>query len=135
MTAQAEYKEGVIVEQMARRLAECRPLVQAVCAALVAEIDKLAFPAGAIKPEPQESGGYQLSRDPASGEDSLVGVWRDARGRKCGTLLIHADGSFFAEYDVIRDHPRDARWFVEAVTAWGRGEIIRSEPRLLPVAS
>ena len=105
MTAQAEYKEGVIVEQMARRLAECRPLVQAVCAALVAEIDKLAFPAGAIKPEPPEEGGYRLSRDPVLGADGLVCVWRDAR------------------------------WFVEAVTAWGRGEIIRSKPRLLPVAS
>ena len=135
MTAQAERGEGPVDERVGRRLAECRPIVDAVCKALAAEIDKLAFPAGAIKPEPPEEGGYQLSRDPASGRDSLVGVWRDARRRKCGTLLIHADGSFFAEYDVIREHPRDARWFVEAVTAWGRGEIIRSEPRLLPVAS
>ena len=122
-------------ERVAQRLEDCRPLVQAVCTALAAEVDKLAFPAGAIRPEPPEEGGYQLSRDPASGKDSLVGIWRDARGHKCGTLLIHADGSFFAEYDVIKEHPRDARWFVEAVTAWGRGEIIRSEPRLLPVAS
>jgi hypothetical protein len=53
----------------------------------------------------------------------------------CGTLLIHTDGSFFAEYDVIREHPRDTRWFVEVVTAWGRGGIIRFVPRLLPVAS
>ncbi len=47
-------------------------------------------------------------------------------------MLFHADGSFFAEYDVIRDHPGDPRWFVEAVNAWGRGSDIRSEPRLLP---
>ena len=87
-----------------------------------------------VRPEPPGEGSYELSNDPASGEDSLVGVWRDAHGRKRGTLLIHADGSFFAEFDVIREHPRDGRWFVEAVTAWGRGAIIRSEPRLLPVA-
>jgi len=135
MTALVDCGEGVVDERVGRRLAECQAQVQAVCAALAAEIDKLAFPAGAIKPEPPQEGGYQLSRDPASGADSLVGIWRDARGHRCGTLLIHADGSFFAEYDVIREHPRDARWFVEAVTAWGRGGIIRSEPRLLPVAS
>ena len=121
--------------RVARRLAECRPLLESVCAALAAEIDKLAFPVGEIQPGPPEAGAYLLSRDPASGADSLVGIWRNARGHTCGTLLIHADGSFFAEYDVIREHPRDARWFVEAVTAWGRGNIIRSEPRLLPVAS
>jgi hypothetical protein len=105
MTAQAESDAGVADTRVARRLAECSPLVRAVCTALAAEIDKLAFPAGAIKPEPPEEGGYRLSRDSAPGADGLVGVWRDAR------------------------------WFVEAVTAWGRGEIIRSKPRLPPVAS
>lgn len=133
MNAQLNCKDDELETPVARRLAECRTLVEAVCAALGAEIDKLAFPSGAIRPEPPEEGSYVLSRDPASGEDSLVGTWRDARGRKRGTLLIHADGSFFAEFDVIREHPRDTRWFVEAVTAWGRGAIIRSEPRLLPV--
>jgi hypothetical protein len=107
--------------------------LQAVCEALVAEVDKLEFPAGAIRPGQPAEAEYHLARDPASGRDSLVGVWRDVRGHACGTLLIHADGSFFAEYDIFREHPRDVRWFVEAVTAWGRGEIIRSEPRLLPV--
>ena len=53
----------------AQRLAECRPPVQTVCTARAAEIDKLAFPAGAIRPEPPEAGGYRPSHDPASGED------------------------------------------------------------------
>jgi len=58
MTAQAEYEEGAVDERVVRRLAECRPLVQAVCEALAEEIDKLAFPAGAIQPEPPEENGY-----------------------------------------------------------------------------
>ena len=105
MNAQVNCKDDELETPVARRLAECSPLVRAVCTALAAEIDKLAFPAGAIKPELPEEGGYRLSRDPVLGADGLVCVWRDAR------------------------------WFVEAVTAWGRGEIIRSKPRLLPVAS
>lgn len=37
------------VVSLARRFAECRPLVQAVCAALAAEIDRLPIPAGTIR--------------------------------------------------------------------------------------
>jgi hypothetical protein len=59
-------------------------------------------------------------------------VWRRAQGLKCGELLFHADGSFFAEYDVIHVHARQPRWFVEVVTAWGRGSTLKSEARLLP---
>lgn len=121
-------------ERLAQRLEHARPQLQVVWAALNVELDKLAFAPGTITLRRPEEAAYRLDRDPASGLDTLVGIWRDARGQKCGTVLIHGDGSFFAEYDIIRDHPRNERWFVEAVTAWGRGEIVRSEPRLLPVA-
>jgi hypothetical protein len=64
-----------------------------------------------------------------------VGEWRDRKGQKQGNLVFHADGSFFVEYDVVRAHPRDARWFVEAVNAWGQGTDIRAEARLLPMVT
>lgn len=84
---------------------------------------------------------YSLSRDPASGKDSLVGIWRDAKGHKQGEILFHADGSFFAEYDVIRQHPAKPKWFVEGVAVWGRignkserrTDNIKSELKLLPL--
>lgn len=108
-------------------------LAQAICSTLDAEVSKLGFPPGKVPIAGHTEAEYRLDRDPASGQDSLVGIWRNAEGHKCGELLFHADGSFFAEYDVIRAHPGEPRWFVEAVTAWGRGSIIRAEPRLLPV--
>jgi hypothetical protein len=120
--------------EIAQHRERYRTLTQAVWTALSAEVDRLGFPPGTVAVGLPDAAEYRLERDPATGLDSLVGIWRDARGNKCGTLLIHADGSFFAEYDVIREHPQNDRWFVEAVTAWGRGDIIRSEPRLLPVA-
>jgi len=49
-----------------------------------------------------------------------------------GNLIAHAGGEFFAEYDVLCVHPNDRRWFVEAVTAWGRPGVIKTELRLLP---
>lgn len=76
---------------------------------------------------------YYLERDPASGSDSLVGVWHDQKDEKIGMLVIHADNSFFAEYDVLLPllQPEKLGNYVEAVTAWGRGEMIKTEARLL----
>jgi hypothetical protein len=59
-------------------------------------------------------------------------VWRNARNERCGTLTINSDNSFYAEYDLFCPHPRDSRWFVEMVTAWGRGDLLRCEAKLIP---
>jgi hypothetical protein len=115
------------------RVDSVKLLAQAICSVLNQELTKMGFAPGKVVVASPTDAEYRLDRDPATGEDSLVGIWRDAAGHKCGELLFHADGSFFAEYDVIRAHPSQSRWFVEAVTAWGRGSMIRSEPRLLPV--
>ena len=84
-----------------------------------------------------DTAAYRLERDPASGDDSLVGEWHDARGYRIGMVVFHGDGSCFAEFDIVRAHPRDARWFVEAVEAWSgppdreTGADVRAELRLL----
>ncbi|HEY0634775.1 MAG TPA: hypothetical protein VGE00_05275 [Gammaproteobacteria bacterium] len=74
---------------------------------------------------------FEILLDPASGESVLKGCWRTTRGELLGSVVLHADGSFFAEYDVLRPHPHRPGWFVEAVTAWGRDAIVKSELRLL----
>lgn len=119
-------------ESVEERLQQLRSLGDAVCIRLRGEVSKLGLEEDVIEPE-MEKADYSLERDPSNGKDTLKGIWRDARGNKLGEILFHADGSFFAEYDVIKNHPKDARWFVEAVNAWGRGSNIRSEPRLLPI--
>jgi hypothetical protein len=99
---------------------------------MAAELDRLGFPPGSVGVGDPSQALYHLDRDPASGTDSLVGEWRDPKGQRLGNLVFHADGTFFVEYDVVRAHPGDRRWFVEAVNAWGRDAEIRAEPRLLP---
>lgn len=115
------------------RYDQIAPLAQAIRTALTAQLDKLGFIPGSVPVGDPAIAAYRLERDPACGEHALVGEWRDHQGQKQGGLVFHQDGSFFVEYDVIRTHPRDDRWFVEAVNAWGRGADIRAEPRLLPV--
>ena len=119
-------------QAVADRFQQLRSLGEVVCIRLKMEAVKLGLKDGVIEPL-MEMADYALSRDLSNGQDSLVGVWRDAKGNKLGEILFHPDGSFFAEYDVICNHPTDKRWFVEAVTAWGRGSDIRSEARLLPL--
>ncbi|MDP1633149.1 MAG: hypothetical protein Q8L69_00535 [Gallionellaceae bacterium] len=70
--------------------------------------------------------------DPVNQQPGFEGIWRNARKLRCGSLNFNSDGSFYAEYDLFCPHPRDARWFVEMVTAWGAGETLRCEARLIP---
>lgn len=114
-----------------QRLQQVSSIIENVCTALHNEVLKIGLSENCIDPDINRA-EYSLSRDPGSGEDSLIGIWRDQKGHKQGEILFHADGSFYAEYDVISKHPENSKWFVEGVTAWGRDELIKSEPKLLP---
>lgn len=107
-------------------------LGQRICAAMGAEIDKLQLGEN-LNPPQWDEAKFSVVRDPALGEESLEALWLNERGAKLGSATIHADGSFFAEYDIIRPHPRKPRWFIEAVSVWGRNETLKSEARLIPM--
>ncbi len=106
---------------------------EAVCARLLTEIHKLGFMPGQLSHAPvYDQAHFETSRDPYSGEDTLCIYWQNPRGHRIGQMKFHGNGSFYAEYDVVRPHPKDPRWFVEGVVAWGRDDIIKSEAKLLP---
>ncbi|MDR3394052.1 MAG: hypothetical protein P4L70_03535 [Parasulfuritortus sp.] len=71
--------------------------------------------------------------DPANGQPGYEGIWRNSLNERVGKLIVNSDSSYFAEYDLCVRHPGKPEWFIEAVTAWGRGEQMRAEPRLLPM--
>lgn len=115
------------------RISTAIPQAESICAALNAQILKLGFPLERADVALGDNVQYSLQRDTFTGQDALVGVWmHPTGGYKLGSLLFHADGSFFAEYDVLQPHPSNSKWFVEAVTVWGRGDEIKGDPRLLP---
>jgi len=122
-----------VTDPVQARLAEVTPLALAIRDALQGQVERLGFAAGEVEIGNPLAAKYRLERDTASGTYSLLGEWRDPRGQKTGNLVFHADGSFFVEHDVIRSHPKRPGWFVEAVNAWGRGDDIRAEPRLMPM--
>lgn len=110
---------------------QVKELGESACEALLQEVVKNGLPVGCIDPS-MERAHFEVSRDPYDSSYSLIGVWRDERGNKQGEILFHSDGSFFAEYDVISEHPTRPQWFVEAVTAWGNRNLLKTELRLLP---
>lgn len=116
------------------RLREVKELAESACEALQKEVFKNGLPASCIDPS-LERASFKVSRDPYDGSYSLIGVWRDEHDNKQGEILFHSDGSFFAEYDVISEHPRLSQWFIESVTAWGNQRNLKTELRLLPCAS
>lgn len=128
---QAEENDEMNDDPLAQRVEAERVLGQAACAALQQELVKLGL-ADEIRVPSYEQAQFSFLRDTGSGKDSLLCDWLDAREHRCGQILIHADGSFWAEFDVIRAHPTDQRWFVDAVTAWGNSaDAVKSEPRLM----
>lgn len=74
---------------------------------------------------------FRMEKDPYSGQFSLEGKWLDRNNQTCGNIIFHADGTFFAEYDVIAEYPCKKRWFIEAITAWGRDDNIKTDLRLM----
>ncbi len=81
---------------------------------------------------PQRLSRYEIRRDTFDDSESFYGEWRNANSQLQGTVLIHAKGQVYAEFDVLKPHPADKRWFVEAVTAWGNKKTLKSELKLMP---
>jgi hypothetical protein len=101
-----------------------------ICLALEWEAQRYA-PADELPSIQLNDAVFERVTDPANGLTGYQGIWRDADNQKRGSLVINSDGSYFAEYDVLRTHPDKPSWFVEAVTAWGRDGNVKTEPRLL----
>jgi hypothetical protein len=115
------------------------PLIEALCNALRREARSLFSSTHVLIGSPTAA-RYRIEHDPAEDTESLVGEWFDDHGQRVGMVVCHAGGQGFAEHDIVRAHPHDPRWFVEAVEAWGRAEPetegggiqVNAEVRMLP---
>jgi len=111
--------------------AELELLAERVATALQSEAERFTAIGATPKIEVAEV-QFKKVTDPVNQQAAYEGVWRNARNTRCGTLSINSDNSFYAEYDLFCPHPRDTRWFVEMVTAWGSVDSVRCEAKLIP---
>ena len=120
---------------LSEHISKNRQLAECICQRLCEEINKLGFGAAEIKHYPDyDQASFVLIKDPYTGDNNLTCHWYDdSKKSRIGRLQFNSDGTFYAEYDVVKTHPRKANWFVEGVTAWGKAENIKSEAKLLPM--
>ena len=69
------------------RLQQLMPLVVAVCRRLRDEVHRTGFEPGEINIGGPRGAQFWLDKDPASGESSLMGEWRDDTGAKMGLRI------------------------------------------------
>jgi len=119
-------------DDLRRRWEEVRQLGEKICWRMAEEVKKLGLTSQAETTAPWQRARFELVKDPSTGQASLSGVWSDKDGQRVGAIVFHCDGTFFAEYDVVQNHPVKPQWFVEAVQAWGKQDMIKAELRLLP---
>lgn len=104
-----------------------------ICQEMLLAIKKLGFSAGEIKRVPVfDNAEFSLTKDPYTTEENLTGYWFDSNKQRIGEIQFNSDGSFYAEYDIVKPHPFKKQWFVEAMTAWGREQAVKTEAKLLP---
>jgi len=70
--------------------------------------------------------------DSFTGEALTTGSWLDEQGVKFAHFIAHANGSLFAECDVLLAHPSSPALFVEAMEVWGERDALKYDLRLLP---
>ena len=118
---------------LSEHIAANRPLAEFICQRLADEINKLGFAATIMQSYPHyREASFVLIKDPYTGRQNLACYWYDgSKIQRIGRLQFNSDGTFYAEYDVAKAHPRRPEWFVESVIAWGNAENIKSEAKLL----
>ncbi len=118
---------------LSEHIAQNRPLAECVCQRLTDEINELGFAVEEIQHYPNyDAASFELIKDPYAGADNLACYWYDeSKKQRIGRLQFNSDGTFYAEYDVVKPHPSKRNRFVESVTAWGKAAQIKSEAKLL----
>ena len=98
--------------------------------ALQERIAKLNLPGETITIPPFETARFTLEHDLYNGEQTLRAAFIPSQYYCIGFLLFHFDGSSFAEFHVMRQHPTRPSLFIEAVEAWVRDGKIQTDLRL-----
>ena len=119
--------------ELAEHIILKRQLAESVCQRLIEEINKLGFAETEIKHYPRyDEASFELVKDPFTGDHNLTCYWYDEfKKQRLGRLQFNSDGTFYAEYDVVKNHPGKSKWFVEGVSAWGKADNIKAEAKLL----
>lgn len=117
-------------ELIKQRIAAASAHGAELIAALQERITKLNLPGEAVTIPPFDAARFTLEHDLYNGEQTLRAAFFPSQYYCVGFLLFHSDGSSFAEYHIMRQHPTRPALFIEAVEAWVRDGKIQTDTRI-----
>jgi len=107
--------------------------IEAVCTMFRTLLAEMGFDLS-LMPEPLfEQCRVATVTDHFDGEQRITGQWQREDGSPFAHFIRYANGSLFAEQDVLQAHPTRPELFVEALEVWGQPGSLKHEARLLPV--
>lgn len=120
-------------DALSRQIEAKRDFGEAVCRRILENIAKLGLKAP-VNPPDFNAAEFKLITDPFTQSQDLTGCWLDAEKQRIGEIKFHGDGSFYAEYDVLQNHPHRKNCYVDAIHAWGKQDNIKTEAKLLDIS-
>lgn len=118
-------------ELIKQRIAAASAHGAELIAALQERIAKLNLPGDAVTIPPFDAARFTLEHDLYNGEQTLRAAFFPSQYYCIGFLLFHSDGSSFAEYHIMCQHPTRPALFIEAVEAWVRDGKIQTDTRIV----
>ena len=122
-----------MMEQLGQRVAEVSEQGRTLLDALREKVAGLKLSGEEVTIPPFESAQFTLEHDLYNGQQTLMASFYPSQYYRAGFLLFHSDGSCFAEYHVMRQHPTRPALFIEAAEAWVRDGEIKTDTRLAPM--
>ena len=77
------------------------------------------------------SGQTHEEKDPFDQSSVTVVTWYNQSNVKSGQIMLRANNQVYAEIDILKPHPKAPNRFVELVLAWGSGDTLKTELKML----
>jgi hypothetical protein len=120
--------------EISLQIAEKQEFGDAICQKIAQTIVKLGFSEPlTLKLPVFNEAEFSLVTDPFTQSRDLVGYWYSEHKMRIGQIRFNGEGSFYAEFDVVQNHPKKQNCFVEAINAWGKPDNIKAEAKLLDI--
>ena len=120
------------MEPLEKTIERLTPEGERICQALRDKASRLGVASSKQVVADWSRARFSLSRDPYSGLDSLIGVWKNDSGMDCGKIIFHNDQSGYAEFDILKPHNQYPGMIILAIEAWLSAGEIKTDLQLLP---
>lgn len=122
------------MEELDQRVSAVESQGKELLSALKEKLASLNLAGGMIAIPEFEEAQFTIEKDLY--DDSVTTLMASFYPRpryRAGVLLFHSDGSCYAEYHVMQQHPSKPQWFIESIEGWVRNGVVQTDLHLIAV--